>query len=259
MLGGLTLNVLNSTAATVYPFDRASLALTGFVKNFSTVPWVGTASAGISGESSQNFVTAGVDPDVGSALNGFGTADFNGTNDYLETTALVNAFYSSTALSGWALVNIDSISSNDSGNLFHNDSIIGYAVSSGMSIYLRSNAGGEVGVTMYDGSINQYTATAVFSTGAWQLVQWRYTGGGNLEIRVNSGAWSSTSTSAGAGYLYNTAGATLDVGKSSTNGGSSYEYLDGRIAELALSNTVFNNATFENVRTDINTVYGLSL
>ncbi len=70
--------------------------------NYGGTPWLGSASAGISGNASFGF-KAGVAPSVGAAVNGMAPADFNGTTQYLTTsgTSQVTPFLATGPSSRW--------------------------------------------------------------------------------------------------------------------------------------------------------------
>ncbi len=227
-------------------FDPATLSLTGWWRaSYSGSPWSGVASAGTSG--TRNLTEATNPPATGEALNGFTPADFDGTNDKLGGDTGSN-LYSASAYSGVALVYVDAITTDDSGNPYLNDGIICSSGTGDFGTTLRST-GPTVDVFHWNGSSYE-KASATLSTGAWQLVQWKLESG-TLKIRVNSGSWQTASASGGAASL-----------GSSSRVGANYnasDFLDGKLAELMLSNTALSDANFDNIKGYLNSRYGLSL
>lgn len=202
-------------------------------------PWVGLDSSTASG--SRNLTEATNPPAVGASLNGLATADFDGTNDEL-TGAACSTFITTTNFSGWALVNLDAINTNNTANYALNDVICGTTGTAEWWVYLRS-AGPVVGLAT--GGANR-VETAI-ATGAWQLVQFR-SNGTTLGVRVNSGSWATAAASTIASIA-----AALNVGDLA--GG----FVDGRIAEHALSKSFISDSDFDAIKSYINTRYGLAL
>lgn len=234
-----TVRVPATAAAPV--FDPATLALEGWWRgSYAASPWVGVASTGGSG--SQNLTEATNPPAAGSAVNLFTPADFDGTNDELSGAAC-STFITTTNFSGWALVNIDAINTNDTGNLMLNDCIFGTTGTAEWGVYLRST-GPVVGVAT--AATTNFAETGI-STGAWALVQFKGNGTNNF-IRVNSGSWVS-----GPGSTIGSLAAALNVGDLA--GG----FVDGRMLDLGLSKSFLSDLTFDSIKSYINTRYGLSL
>lgn len=239
------------TAVISSGLDRTTLALTGFWRNFSTsFPNAGTASAG--GSANQDFHVSGSfqAPTAGSALNGHGTLDYDGTNDQSKLEGTTGDYINNNASSGWALVFLDTLDAaganyyDDAGVVMDNSGTAGYQVS--------INSSG-VRFGLYDGA---YKATpyAALSTGAWQLIQWKHDGT-NAKVRVNNGSWQSTAVG-------NIAGATLGGDFFASAGWqalSNSQALDGRLAELAITDIVLTDGQFDQIRADINTYYGISI
>ena len=84
-------------AASLPGFDPATLGPTGWWRNFSAAPWVGTPGG--------NFA-AGTAPTAGT-LNSNGIADFDGTNDVLNNAGLLGDFVTATDGTVWCLFYLD--------------------------------------------------------------------------------------------------------------------------------------------------------
>jgi hypothetical protein len=227
--------------------DPATLALAGWWRgDYSASPWAGVASAGGSG--AQNLTEATNPPGAGSAVNGFVPADFDGANDKLSGAA-VSTFHSTTAFSGWALIYLDAVNT-DSGVLTSNDALLCTAGTGQFWIYLRNNAGAvTVHITYFDAAVNPMVSTSI-SLGAWQFVQWRRNTT-IMEIRVNGGAWASV----GAVNAVNSLAASLDVGRNV----NADNFLDGRMLDLGMASSRFDDDTFDDLRAYVNDRYGLSV
>lgn len=230
------------------PFDPASLALTGWWRAaYAGAPWAGTASAGASG--SRNLTGGiGVDPTVGATLNGLAGADFAAGPDILTTGLAGSSFFGASALSGWALVRADTViadpgaGSRWTGNAIWGDSGATYLqltmTAAGASLYLTNSGFGD-------------EVTAACGTGAPHLIQYKFDGT-DLKIRVDSGSWQTQAASAGPG-------STIDDLTNNIRFGYQTNAFDGRMWDLGLINSVLSDATFDNIKSYVNTRYALAL
>lgn len=229
------------TAAAV--FDPATLALTGWWR--ASYPgsgtWLGTASAGGSG--TQNLLEVTNSPSVGTAVNSLDPATFDGVNDKLAGAAF-STFATSSAYSGWALINIVSIGTNVAApSLYDNDNVWSNGAYAGLVLQSTGN------VILYHFDSVQKGVSASFSTATWQLVQWKYDGT-NIKIRVNGGSWSSTA----AGSL---ADLTSNFQLSASYDGTAH--LNGDVLEVGLIDSALSDANFDNVLSYARSRYALSL
>lgn len=214
-----------------------SLALTGYWRaNYSSAPWTGTASAGNSG--SRNLVaTFDASPTTGTALNGYIPASFDGT---MSLSGGASVYAADQAFSGWVLLNPVSVA----GGTILQDTSLAYnlyfvAGEGGSYVFFDLNSGA--------GSVHKLTVAST-----WQLITFRYSNGGNIEVGVNEVPGSSGGTSTTA-YVDNISAPTELVV------GSGVQYYDGLIAEIGLSNTVLTDTDFNNIKTYVNSRYALAL
>lgn len=224
-------------------FDRASLALTGLWSNFSASPWVGSPSAGVSGDNDLSEATN--PPAAGATVNGRTPADFDGTNDELDAEGTANTYFNAQTLSGWILFNADAVNTNNA-TTYENDCLITTRPSAYFTVFLKST--GEIGIRFVPTAESIVTST--FTIGAWQLVQWKYDGA-TIRIRVNGGAWQSAAATGNFGDLAN----TLHFG---TNYSVSAIF-DGKILEIGLTDIVLSDGTFDNILSGCRVDYALSL
>ncbi len=247
--GGLP--VLGGSGTGTALYDPSVLNLAIWNRNYGGAsPWAGTASAGSSGTRS---LTEGTNPPAaGAALNGQGTASFNGTSSKIGIATFINSnaanligASTSAAYSGWALVNVTALGTN--GADYNNQCIVSTGPSAYFCVYLKSGSGGQVGVANFDGA-REVTPTAI-GTGAWALVQWKLDSG-TLKIRVNGG----TRSTIAAGALSAPNGFQLGYQPN-----DSAHYYNGLIAEFALMGSTLSDAQEDNVKSYINGTYGLSL
>lgn len=235
-------------------FDPATLALTGWWRaSYSGSPWVGTASAGASG--SRDLTEATNPPAVGAAVNGLTPADFDGTNDRLSNATAMSSFLTTTDFSGWALIDVDAISSNNAAPAASTNNVCVFCTlgTGQLGLYLRSGGGTAgaplVGLHILGASVDR-TVTADFATGSPQLVRFKQSGG-SIAVAVNGGAWSTAT-----GGTINSLAAALDVGRNP----SQTLWLNGRIIDVALSQAVISDGDYTSIRTGyINSRYALSL
>jgi hypothetical protein len=228
-------------------FDPAlHLALAGYWRSsYSASPWTGTASAGGT-SSAQDLTEATNPPSTDTAVNGKVPANFDGTNDQLTGDDTLETYINASAESGWALVYVDAISTNDA-SWSQNDCIVATDASGRWGVYLKSGAGTTVGFAHFDGAADDTVETTI-ATGVWQFVQWKYDGT-NIKIRVNGGAWASAAADAVDDRSY-----AAKVGVSP--GG---QFFDGKILEIGLTDVTLADATFDQIRAYVTRRYGLSV
>ncbi len=235
---------LSTSGAAPGPFDPASLALSGWWRaSYAGSPWTPTASAGASGGNG-NLTEGTNPPSVGAPLNGFDTADFDGTNDQISPGGTADTFVDTEAFSGWILFNADAVSS-DSPTPYLNPCLITTGPSAYFCIGLRSS--GELGVRFV--ASGEAIVTDAFTIGDWTLVQWKYDGA-NMKLRVNGGAWQSTACTGVFGDTSN----VLHFGRNYAPD----SFFNGQIAEIGLADVTLSDGTFDNIVDYVNTRYALS-
>lgn len=212
-------------------------------ESFASSPWPGVASAGSSGN--RSLAEATNPPSVGASQNGISPPDFDGTNDSLTTSVNANSFWDSKAWTAVALVRADtalapsSFAYQDQAIITDTQAVAGLSISSS----------GVRGWT-FDTSAGYHEASTSASTGAWHLVQLRYTGH-YLSIRVDSGNWVSTVV----GSSWPIPAMPLRIGRNYNN----TRAFDGRIAEVMTANYSLSDPQLEIVKSYINGRWGLSL
>lgn len=209
-----------------------------FDTSYAGAPWVATVGT--------NLVSLGAPPSVGSAVNGFTPADYNGTthNLSMDPTQLLSLFGASAG-GGFDLIWVDATVSDPGAGTER----------SGMGIW--DDAGGtQVGLYHSTGGVafcvsdsgGHKAAVTPCSIGAWHLVQYRYSGT-NIEVRVDGGAWSVTA----CGDPVNLT-AVLRFGNSWLN-----NFFDGKSLCRATSTSRWDDTTFDAIRTTLNLKYGLAI
>lgn len=218
--------------------DPASLAMTGLWRNFVNPTWSGTASLGTSG--SNTLTDPGNEPAQGTALNGQGTANFNGTNDYFIASGTLDTYFAATAFSGWVLLSPDTVVTDrcildDDANQFR------------LTI---EGGGSQVGL-----NINgvQYVTRAI-TTGGYRWVTFRFDGA-TAQIGVNELPGAAGGGSSAAAVTSMTLAGNFYIGALS----SLSDFFDGHIAEIVLTDFVLNDSQFLAMRTYINQRYALSI
>lgn len=213
-----------------------TLSLSMFCRNYTgTSDWNGTASAGASGDGSHDLVDPGNQPG-NATLNGFGTADFNGTSQFFNTDGNFASYGSSIAFSFWALVNFDVVTGTKT---------LLQEGSSSVEIY---NFGGTLGFDINGG--DESVGLAGLTTATWTLVTARYDGT-TIGVGINGPPTGST-TAYGDTLL------TMGTTRIGTMAGGS-NYFDGKMAEIGMANTALSDGTFTSLKGYINARYGLSL
>lgn len=222
-------------------YDPASLALTGWWREFTST-WSGTASAGSSGGETLNTANP---PSAGS-LNGYATANFNGTANNMVSSAghTIDTFFNASTLSLVVLFKGDSAGPADAGasGRYAGRTLLSDSAGSGY-LHAGHNASGAY-VSIYNGSYK--SALAACDPTHWTRLSARLTGG-TLSVRANGGAWS---TAAIASIDAMTGVLTLGIGYSA----SAY---DGQIADLLLIDQALSDDDFADVESYLAARYGL--
>lgn len=195
--------------------DPVTLVLAGFWRgSFSGAPWVGTASAGLSGS---HNITGGGGAGTGSAVNGFTPATFNGTSNTLIDSTNAPLYLTTTdyTVSGVAYFN----AALTAGTVYNMPGIV-------------TESGGNWGVVYDSSGIRVYHAstsvlTIPCTTGGWRAFDIVFTGG-VLKGRIGNGAWVTASGVAATGSLTT---ASLRVGANYANA----VFLNASVMELQMS------------------------
>ena len=241
MLGTMSLFAAGARALT----DPASLALTAFYRDYTNPAWGGTASAGTSGSGSNDLTDPGNEPAQGTALNSHGTADFNGTDDFLLAEGTLDTYSAATALSGWILCNPDTVASTR------------YLVSSyngGLHLEVWTDASGNASIRL---NALSDVAIRTIAASAYSLITFRYDGA-NIQIGVNEAPGASDGNSVKAYSSNITLTGTVRVG-ANYNGLATLDYFDGHVAEIGLTDTLIIDNTFADIKAYINARYALAL
>jgi hypothetical protein len=225
----------------------ASMSLTGWWRANSTTgyvagTWDGVASLGSSG--SRDLTEATNPPSTGTTINGHTAPDFDGSNDRLANGTAISTMLTGSAWLGWWLVYIDAIATN-SGTSYQNDVVMDDS-GAFWGIFVRANGGSPL-VYAYQWDGAEKAASASIATGAWQLIMARYDGT-NIRLKVNSGSI----VTAAAGSISTTTG-TIRCGY---NGATAF---NGRMADVGLVAGATGDSDFDDIKSYVNTRYGLSL
>lgn len=239
-LSKLTNGLVNRQSSPI--FNPATLPLSLWIKpSFAGMPWVGTASTGVSG--SHNLITQSDDPTAGTAVNGKVPALFNGSSNFIATDANSTTFLGAHG-SVWYLFKATSAPA-DPGTNYGRGNILTDPVNAELTFGFTS-----LGITgtIYAGAYKEnYVAC---SANAWHLAQWRYDGS-NLSGRVDGGSW----VDVPCGNYTSITPSAFRIGTSYTN----LVRFTGSILEIATSTSALSNADFNNVLSYARSTYGLAL
>jgi hypothetical protein len=226
-------------------FAPSSLALTGWWRaSYSGSPWSGIASAGSSG--GRDVSEATNPPAAGGAVNGYTPADFDGTNDFLASTASYADFFSGSAFTVVVLVNVDTAPA-PSVNPHDNATIVADSTGHwGVGV----NTSG-LRAFIFDGTTKDTASDAyvTVSTGTWTMLKVKWTGT-QLQIGKNGDAFT---TGVASGDLAAKAG-VLRLGRS-----WDVQYFDGKVLEVLVAPSALSADELENLRAYFNARYALSL
>lgn len=229
-------------------FDPTTLTLTGWWQApFSASPWIGKTSVGASG--SRNLVETTNPPTVGTTLNSYNTANFDGTNDKLTTGAVASgSFWSTTAGSGWVLFNADTAAAAaPTGTRYTNPGLV--VDSGGGTVFSLSFHNAGVSVNRYGGAWEEITLSC--STLAWHLAQYRWSAT-QLQLRIDSGPWSLPVTINPFAFVQPD---PLAIGVNYSSG----TFFDGRIVDVGTMASTITNEQSDNIISYVNRRYALNL
>jgi hypothetical protein len=225
----------------------AALALTGWWRaSYEGSPWVGTDSGGSDLSGNRDLTPSGNGAaTIGALLNGFTTADFNGTpvtgqGMVNNTTAPVMV----TKPAGTIVVLFNADTASAPTGLIFDD----------VALYVDSNADNGLtfttsGVTAfgYDGTFK--AATAACATGGYHLAMCRWDGV-NVGLTLDSAV--EVTTACGALTIL-TGSVQVGTGYLATNN------FDGKIVEVLVAPTTLSNADYALIKAYVNLRYGLAL
>ncbi len=259
--------------------DPATLAMTGFWEDYGgSTPWAGTASLGSSGS---NPLTNGpwASPSSGTALNGHATAAFNGTTQALQSTdttavmlgpeslaqpgGVYAGSYTVGATMGWSSFHLVKFTSlpTDLGYPYSNTVLLTSA-SAVQGVGVSSDAGAQgFQISANDdypaGYVNTPSAGAIPATGAYVLIQARWTGMSNvLELRLlngSVGSWQGVECRPPA-YPASSDLMRIGVSYSGTVG-----WINGSVATMGTVPRALSSTTLDGVALWAQTRYSLSL
>lgn len=225
-----------SYASSAPSFDPTTMDLTGYWRgSYTGAPWVGTASAGVSG--TRNLVQITDAPSVGTAKNGYTPASFDGVAECLSGANNMEDFVGSGAYTSLSVLQVDS-------GALPSDATVAFACP---QIWSQDN--GNAGIAISTGgfrfwifdSIESLKETAVATVSdwsAWHVVVCRYTGA-VFEISLNGAAFiSETAASPG------TFGIPLEVGRNY----DSTAFFTGFLMEQAFMTSSISDTNASNYR-----------
>ena len=224
-------------------FDPATLSLTAWWRaNYAGLPWVGTASAGNSGTGgTHDLSSAAGTPTAGAAQNGFTPADFDGSQRF---DGSVLSSYITAAAGTIVVLFIADTAAAAAGAPINNPGMV--AEGSGYLNLGFSDAG--VTAAFNDGAPKSITAAAAVSSYHLAKMVWN---GATLAMAVDSNPTLPTAIACGS---LGSVGPSLRIGK-----GIAATQFDGRILEIMMSDTALSDATFDGIRSYMNTRYALAL
>jgi len=231
-------------------FDPATLNLSLWERgSFSASPWTSIASAGASNGRTMSEGTN--PPSVGTTLNGYAPADFDGTNDKLTLNTIFLDSILGTSQQYWyaTLIYADTVAA-DAGNINNPGIISDVGVNWGLTI---SSTG--VDAFHYNGAPEStwIEVNVPCAAAGWHLVQVWHDG-----TQLNCSVDGAAGTPATVGWAWYD---TYASGMMVVSGKNDYanNFFDGKIMEIMASTTDIGATSRANVRSYVNSRYGLSL
>lgn len=224
-------------------FSLAELTISGYWRApFSASPWTPTASVGASGTNG-NLTEATNPPVTGTAVNGFVPANFNGTTHLLSNATALGSMVTDTAGSLVCLFNATTAIADPGSTSSYLDPSL---ISSGTSRLQLGFSTAGVRLSTYNGAAWDGVAAAC-GTAAWHLAQARWNST-TIEVRVDGGAWQTLARTIVS------AGGAIQIGKN-----YDLAFLAGKILETATCQSRLPDATFDDMRSYVNTRYALAI
>lgn len=231
--------------------DPALLTLTGWWRgSYTGAPWECTASAGNS--ASHALASSGSDPSVGTAVNGFTPADFDGAFNYMLGAAsgggalTFDNFITAGAGTIVALVKPAAAAADaGAGNRISNPGIL--AQEGGATTFGLGYSDAGLTVAFYDTSLTYQELAIASPVGSWAVAQLTWDGA-LLRMRVNGGAWSSIACANMSDPAINfNAGKNFDVG-----------LFQGQMVEIMTAQSAMSTSTLDGIRGYLRSRYALS-
>ena len=236
--GGYSFGAGRASKQATSVFDPASLSPTGWWRgSYGGSPWSDASG------NSRTLTEATNPPSTGAAVNGYTPADYDGTNDILNGTAITTFFGTSGSI--WCLFYADAAPSpvND----YSDGTMFGDPTNGECNLGFTTSG---VGMCVLDDTVNYRRLNVACGTGGWHLAQSKWNGS-NLYVRVDNGSWSSTAcgpfTPISAGNALSGYGYTAAI------------RFDGRILDMGVKNAVISDGDFDNIRSYCNSRYGVSV
>ncbi len=223
-------------------YDPAALNLTSWVRgSYTGSPWLGTASAGISGNGGTDYV-AGTAPAVGTAVNAKDPASLNGTTHFLAGEGLMSDYFTDTLYSAVILVK-PTAPAAPSGVEINDDPLLGDNGGNWGIVYTTSGVQGVHADPTY-----RLTGNVAITADAWSMVSLILTGG-TLSLRVNNGA----AATVAAGALAGIGAQLVQIGKNYATARPAFDCLEVMTSKVSLA------ANLADIKSYFNSRYGLSL
>lgn len=239
---GTAVCLKGASAAT---FDPASLPWKVWNRaSYSGAPWAGTASAGTSGSASlQDLAAVGVG--VGAAVNGLTPATFVAASGDRLYGPANNAVWGASA--GCIVVLAKAATAGaDAANTV---GVRGLVSVSASGVFQMGHSTAGLRVSLYDGAYQEVPAIAV-GAGSWFLAAARYNGS-VVQASLNGSAFASASIAAGL--------PTLDATATFWGASQAADSFDGDLLEVMAGDFVMTDTDVANIKSYVNTRYGLAL
>jgi len=242
---GLGLGLGFGGGASTSVFDPATLALSGWYKDYAVaLPWAGAASAGASGTPTLQAAGLGA-PDAGVTLNGKHSAAFPADKFIRDSVGSVGTYVTLTAWRAVILARINSAAAP--GAQRYND-----------AAWLQDGGNGNWGIGLNSSDVFVYQ----FVSGVYKVASVGYPGTGWCMVDASfDGATLSISVDGGTPGTF-ASGTPIDYSADPLLVGASYNgatKLDGDIMEIMTAKTTLASTSSARFKAYFNARYGLSL
>jgi hypothetical protein len=240
---GLSLGLSQPRGGAAPVFDPATLALTGWWRDFAGSPWAGTASAGTSGTPT---LSSGSAPGVGASMNGHAVADFDGAGDNLFSSAATATHFTNAAGGAAVLFNADTAAAA-AAEAYDDRPLI--SDENGRFALVHTASG--IRATIYNGAAWVITPSIACATGAyhWAFAWWT---GGTLYVQLDGGTPQSIAI---GGSGVNLGAGLLKLGE---NYDTTKDY-DGKVADVMTMASAWTAGNITDIVDYGNDRYGLAL
>lgn len=259
VVAGATAGLSYASGGGVTSVDPTTLAMKGlWALPYPGTTWPGTASTGPSGDANRTLdnSTGGVAPTVGTSLNGYATADHNGSTMFLDNALHLDQYEESTTptvVTCWCLFKARTLNAdNGAGTRYAN---VAFIVDRSDAYFQLGISAGGAHFTI-DGNVVDCLVPSAATTTAWVLIQAKYNGT-HVKLRafvdgvgLVDGGWDT--------HVGTDTPSFIRPMRFGARYSGTAEFFDGLIGDRGIINTALSDAQLDGLALYYQTRYGLA-